>query len=115
MKKEFTAKTLDEAKAMAAAEFGVAAEEIDFDILEQLQLGFHALGAPFVGVVDNIHIIVEFENVASLRIVEFSNYLQKSVYRFVHVVADVQRLYALHQLGLYFRLLFNCVIFALRV
>lgn len=35
MKKEFTAKTLDEAKAMAAAEFGVACEEIDFDILEQ--------------------------------------------------------------------------------
>ena len=34
MKNEFTAKTLDEAKAMAAAEFGVAAEEIDFDILE---------------------------------------------------------------------------------
>ena len=101
--------------ALAAAELGAAAEEIDFDILEQLQLGFHALGAPFVGVVDNIHIIVEFENVASLRIVEFSNYLQKSVYRFVHVVADVQRLYALHQLGLYFRLLFNCVIFALRV
>lgn len=35
MNKEFTAKTLDEAKALAAAEFGVSAEEIDFDILEQ--------------------------------------------------------------------------------
>lgn len=35
MKKEFTAKTIDEAKALAAAEFGVSAEEIEFDILEQ--------------------------------------------------------------------------------
>ena len=35
MTKEFTAKTLDEAKALAAAEFGVPADEIDFDILEQ--------------------------------------------------------------------------------
>ena len=35
MNKEFTAKTLDEAKALAAAEFGVPAEEINFDILEQ--------------------------------------------------------------------------------
>ncbi|MGN1340063.1 MAG: RNA-binding cell elongation regulator Jag/EloR [Oscillospiraceae bacterium] len=35
MTKEFTAKTLDEAKALAAAEFGVPAEEIEFDILEQ--------------------------------------------------------------------------------
>ncbi len=34
MEKEFTAKTLDEAKALAAEEFGVSAEEIDFDILE---------------------------------------------------------------------------------
>lgn len=35
MNKEFTAKTLDEAKALAAAEFGVPADEIEFDILEQ--------------------------------------------------------------------------------
>lgn len=35
MEKEFTAKTLDEAKALAAQEFGVSADEIDFDILEQ--------------------------------------------------------------------------------
>ncbi len=43
MKKEFTAKTLDEAKAMAAAEFGVAAEEIDFDILEQPRKGLFGM------------------------------------------------------------------------
>ena len=43
MKKEFTAKTLDEAKAMAAAEFGVAAEEIDFDILEQPRKGLFGI------------------------------------------------------------------------
>lgn len=35
MEKEFTAKTLDEAKALAAEEFGVSADEIDFEILEQ--------------------------------------------------------------------------------
>lgn len=35
MEKEFTAKTLDEAKALAAQEFGVSADEIDFEILEQ--------------------------------------------------------------------------------
>ena len=35
MEKIFTAKTIDEAKALAAQEFGVAAEEIDFEILEQ--------------------------------------------------------------------------------
>lgn len=43
MKKEFTAKTLDEAKAMAAAEFGAAAEEIDFDILEQPRKGLFGM------------------------------------------------------------------------
>ena len=35
MEKEFKAKTIDEAKALAAAEFGVPEEEIEFDILEQ--------------------------------------------------------------------------------
>ncbi|MCM1165552.1 MAG: protein jag [Lachnospiraceae bacterium] len=35
MVKEFTAKTLEEAKALAAEEFGVSADEIDFEILEQ--------------------------------------------------------------------------------
>lgn len=43
MKKEFTAKTIDEAKALAAAEFGVSAEEIDFDILEQPRKGLFGL------------------------------------------------------------------------
>ena len=43
MKKEFTAKTLDAATAMAAAEFGVAAEEIDFDILEQPRKGLFGM------------------------------------------------------------------------
>ena len=35
MEMEFTAKTVDEAKALAAAEFGVSADEINFEILEQ--------------------------------------------------------------------------------
>ncbi len=35
MEKEFTAKTVDEAKALAAQEFGVSEEEIEFDILTQ--------------------------------------------------------------------------------
>lgn len=35
MEKEFTAKTVDEAKALAAEEFGVGVDEIEFDILEQ--------------------------------------------------------------------------------
>lgn len=35
MEKEFTAKTLDEAKALAAQEFGASIDEIDFEILEQ--------------------------------------------------------------------------------
>ncbi len=35
MEKEFTAKTVDEAKALAAQEFGVSADEIEFEMLEQ--------------------------------------------------------------------------------
>ena len=35
MEMEFTAKTVDEAKALAASEFGVSADEINFEILEQ--------------------------------------------------------------------------------
>lgn len=35
MEKEFRAKTVDEAKALAAQEFGVSADDIDFEILEQ--------------------------------------------------------------------------------
>lgn len=35
MEKEFTAKTVDEAKALAAQEFGVPEDEIEFDILAQ--------------------------------------------------------------------------------
>lgn len=35
MEKEFKAKTIDEAKALAAKEFGVSAEEIEFTILEE--------------------------------------------------------------------------------
>lgn len=35
MEKEFSAKTIEEAKALAAKEFGVSADEIEFDILEQ--------------------------------------------------------------------------------
>lgn len=35
MEKEFSAKTIDEAKALAAQEFGVSEDEIEFDILEQ--------------------------------------------------------------------------------
>lgn len=35
MEKEFTAKTIEEAKELAAKEFGVSADEIEFDILEQ--------------------------------------------------------------------------------
>lgn len=43
MKKEFTAKTIDEAKELAAAEFGVSAGEIDFDILEQPRKGLFGM------------------------------------------------------------------------
>lgn len=35
MEKEFSAKTVDEAKALAAQEFGAGIDEIEFDILEQ--------------------------------------------------------------------------------
>lgn len=35
MEKEFSAKTIEEAKELAAKEFGVNADEIEFDILEQ--------------------------------------------------------------------------------
>lgn len=35
MEKEFRAKTVDEARALAAQEFGVSADDIDFEILEQ--------------------------------------------------------------------------------
>ena len=35
MEKEFTAKTIEEAKALAEQEFGVGADEIEFEILEQ--------------------------------------------------------------------------------
>lgn len=35
MEKEFRAKTVDEAKALAAQEFGVSVDDIDFEILEQ--------------------------------------------------------------------------------
>ena len=43
MKKEFTAKTIDEAKELAAAEFGISADEIDFDILEQPRKGLFGM------------------------------------------------------------------------
>lgn len=43
MKKEFTAKTIDEAKELAAAEFGVSTGEIDFDILEQPRKGLFGM------------------------------------------------------------------------
>ncbi len=35
MEKEFTAKTVEDAKKLAAKEFGVSVDDIDFDILEQ--------------------------------------------------------------------------------
>lgn len=43
MKKEFTAKTLDEAKESAAEEFGVSVDEIEFDILEQPRKGLFGM------------------------------------------------------------------------
>ena len=43
MKKEFTAKTLDEAKESAAAEFGVSVDEIEFDIIEQPRKGLFGM------------------------------------------------------------------------
>ena len=47
MKKELiiTAKTVEEAKAKAAAEFGVAEEEITFTVLEEAKRGFLGIGA----------------------------------------------------------------------
>ena len=47
MKKELivTAKTVEEAKAKAAAELGVAVEEIEFEILEEGKRGFLGIGA----------------------------------------------------------------------
>lgn len=39
MEKEFTAKTVDEAKALAAQEFGVSVDDIEFEILEQPRKG----------------------------------------------------------------------------
>ncbi len=47
MKKELivTAKTVEEAKAKAAAELGVAVEEIEFEVLEEGKRGFLGIGA----------------------------------------------------------------------
>ena len=47
MKKELmiTAKTVEEAKATAAAEFGVAEEEIEFTVVEEAKRGFFGIGA----------------------------------------------------------------------
>ena len=47
MKKELmiTAKTVEEAKAKAAAEFGVAEEEIEFTVVEEAKRGFFGIGA----------------------------------------------------------------------
>lgn len=39
MEKEFKAKTVDEAKALAAADFGISVDDIDFEILEQPKKG----------------------------------------------------------------------------
>ena len=43
MEKIFTAKTVDEAKLLAAQEFGVSADEIDFEILEQPRKGLFGM------------------------------------------------------------------------
>ena len=43
MVKEFTAKTLDDAKALAAQDFGVSVDEIDFEILEQPRKGLFGM------------------------------------------------------------------------
>lgn len=45
MKKEFTAKTVEEAKALAAAEFGVPEEKISFETVEEPKKGFLGIGA----------------------------------------------------------------------
>ncbi len=43
MVKEFTAKTIDEAKALAEAEFGVSIDDMDYDILEQPKKGLFGM------------------------------------------------------------------------
>lgn len=43
MVKEFTAKTLDEAKALAEAEFGVSIDDLEYDILEQPKKGLFGM------------------------------------------------------------------------
>lgn len=43
MEKIFTAKTVDEAKALAAQEYGVSVDEIDFEVLEQPRKGLFGL------------------------------------------------------------------------
>ncbi len=44
MKKEFTAKTIEEAKALAVKEFGAAEEKINFEVLEEPKKGFLGIG-----------------------------------------------------------------------
>lgn len=44
MKKEFTAATVDEAKALAASEFGVDMEKISFTVIEEEKKGFLGFG-----------------------------------------------------------------------
>ncbi len=43
MEKEFTAKTVDEAKALAAQEYGVSVDDIEFEILEQPRKGLFGM------------------------------------------------------------------------
>lgn len=43
MEKEFTAKTVDEAKALAAQEFGASVDDIEFEILEQPRKGLFGM------------------------------------------------------------------------
>ena len=45
MKKEFTAKTVEEAKQAAAEEFGAPIEKITFEIIEEPKKGFLGIGA----------------------------------------------------------------------
>ncbi len=45
MKKEFTAKTVEEAKQAAAEEFGASIEKITFEIIEEPKKGFLGIGA----------------------------------------------------------------------
>ncbi len=44
MKKEFVAKTVEEAKSLAVAEFGVAEELITFEVIEEGKTGFLGIG-----------------------------------------------------------------------